>query len=211
MRVLTNPVGELLSRPFYARQVLLVARACIGKVLVHRTEEGETAGRIVETEAYKGPLDRAAHSFGGRRTPRTEVMFGQAGHAYVFFVYGMHWNFNLVTGQIGEPQAVLIRAVEPLWGRELMAERRRMLPDRKELTNGPGKLCQAFGISAAHYGVDLCAGGRLFLLDAPRARAQRSPRVGVDYAGDWAQKPWRFFEPDNPYVSLARRGTLRSG
>jgi DNA-3-methyladenine glycosylase len=193
-----------LPRSFYARPVLLVARECIGKILVHRSREGETAGRIVEAEAYRGPTDRAAHSWDGRRTARTEAMFGPAGHAYVFFVYGMHYHFNIVTGEIGEPHAVLIRAVEPLWGREFMAARRKLPVDRIELTNGPGKLCQAFAIGRAQYGADLCS-DELFLLDGERVKVARSPRIGIDYAGSWADKPWRFYEPKNPYVSRAPR------
>jgi DNA-3-methyladenine glycosylase len=202
------PSRAPLPRSFYARPVLTVARECIGKILVHRTPEGEVAGRIVEAEAYRGPEDRAAHSYGGRRTRRTEAMFGVAGHAYVFFVYGMHWNFNLVTGKVGEPHAVLIRGVEPLWGSELMAARRGLDSGRRELTNGPGKLCQAFAIGAAQYGSDLCR-GELVLLAAPSAKIACAPRVGVDYAGAWAKKPWRFFEPGNPYVSRPPRARLK--
>ncbi|MEB2313310.1 MAG: DNA-3-methyladenine glycosylase [Sorangiineae bacterium] len=192
-----------LPREFYARPVLTVARESLGKILVHATPDGVTAGRIVEAEAYRGPEDRAAHSYRGRRTPRTEVMFGPAGYGYVFFVYGMHYHFNLVTGREGAPEAVLIRAVEPVLGRELMSVRRGRPADRPELTNGPGKLCQAFAIDRACYGADLC-GPTLFLADAPRARARRSPRIGVDYAGEWAERPWRFYEPDNRWVSKAR-------
>jgi DNA-3-methyladenine glycosylase len=200
--------GRRLPRAFYARPVLVVARELVGKVLVHRTSQGTAAGRIVETEAYRGPLDRAAHSFRGRRTARTEAMFGPAGHAYVFFVYGMHWNFNVVTGRVGEPHAVLIRALEPVVGLELMAERRKLAPERIELTNGPGKVCQALGITGSHYGIDLCE-EPLFLTEGEAGRVLRSPRVGVDYAGAWAQRPWRFFEADNAYVSrLPRRSML---
>jgi DNA-3-methyladenine glycosylase len=193
-----------LTLEFYARPVLTVARESIGKILVHRTSEGEASGRIVEAEAYRGPADRAAHSFGGRRTARTEVMFGRAGHAYVFFVYGMHWNFNLVTGTEGQPEAVLIRAIQPVSGRELMAARRGGARLESELGNGPGKLCQALAIDRACYGVDLCRSESLFLLDGPRTKVARSPRIGVDYAGSWAEKPWRFFEPGNAHVSRAR-------
>jgi 3-methyladenine DNA glycosylase Mpg len=106
--------GPRLPRSFYARAVLQVARDCIGQILVHETPDGVVAGRIVEAEAYRGPEDRAAHSHGGRRTARTEAMFGPPGHAYVFLVYGLHWHVNLVTGPRGAPHAVLIRAVEPL-------------------------------------------------------------------------------------------------
>lgn len=187
--------------------MLAVARELIGKLLVHRTAEGTTAGRIVEAEAYRGPEDRAAHSFGGRRTARTEAMFGPPGHAYVFFVYGMHWNFNVVTGRAGEPHAVLVRAVEPLEGIELMAKRRRRAKQRVELTNGPGKVCQAFGITGGQYGADLCE-GPLFLAEGSARRIVRSPRVGVDYAAEWALRPWRFCEADNPYVSRAPRRSM---
>lgn len=192
-----------LPRRFYARPVLIVARELVGKVLVHHTAEGRVTGRIVETEAYRGPEDRAAHSYGGRRTRRTEAMFGVAGHAYVFFVYGMHFHFNIVTGQSGEPHAVLIRAVEPLAGIELMARRRGMAADRVALTNGPGKLCQAFAITSADYGRDLC-GRELYLLDAAPVTVRRSPRIGIDYAGAWAERRWRFYDPRNRYVSQWR-------
>jgi DNA-3-methyladenine glycosylase len=183
--------------------VLTVARDVIGKVLVHETPEGCVAGRIVEAEAYRGPDDRAAHSYGGRRTKRTEAMYGPPGYAYVFFVYGMHWHVNLVTTAEGAPHAVLIRAVEPLEGAALMAVRRGVPANSPNLTNGPGKVCQAFAIDGARYGADLCR-GPLVLIEGPRGRIGRSARVGVDYAGAWALRPWRFFERENRYVSRAR-------
>ena len=196
---------EPLPRAFYARPVLTVARDVIGKVLVHVTPAGVLAGRIVEAEAYRGPEDRAAHSWGGRRTERTEAMFGPPGHAYVFFVYGMHWHLNLVTTRVGAPHAVLLRAAEPLSGVEAMAERRGLAVNDVRLTNGPGKLCQAFGIDRRHYAQDLTQGA-LFLSEssAPRGKLLRSPRIGVDYAEDWADKPWRFFEQGSRWVSRAR-------
>jgi DNA-3-methyladenine glycosylase len=197
------PAPLPLPRSFYARPVLRVARDSIGKILVHETADGIVSGRIVEVEAYRGPEDRAAHSFSGRRTPRTEVMFGPPGYAYVFFVYGMHWNFNLVTTAAGAPEAVLIRAVEPLSGLELMARRRGLASTRRELTNGPGKLCQAFAIDRSAYGADLTS-GPLYLLDGPSPKLARGPRVGIDYAEEWAQKPWRFYDPASPFVSRAR-------
>ncbi len=204
-----------LPRAFYARPVLQVARDCIGKVLVHQSPHGTVAGRIVEAEAYRGPEDRAAHSAGGRRTSRTEVMFGPPGHAYLFFVYGMHWQFNLVTTAEGAPHAVLIRALEPVVGRELMAERRGLPASSVKLTNGPGKLCQALGLCREHYGLDLCE-GRLFLSTdfdnarGARVKVGRSARIGIEYAGpDWAAKPWRFFELGNRYVSGSKRALVR--
>lgn len=199
-----------LPRAFYARPVLEVARACIGKHLVHDTAEGRVVGRIVEAEAYRGPEDRAAHSFGGRRTARTEVMFGPPGHAYVFFVYGMHWNFNLVTTAEGAPHAVLIRAVEPVEGIELMAARRGMASTRRELSNGPGKVCQAFAIDRGAYGVDLTA-PPLFLSAGPACAVARCPRVGIAYAGAWAARPWRFYDPSSRFVSGPQQRVLRTG
>lgn len=196
------PQFSALARDFYARPVLSVAKACIGKLLVHRTEQGLVAGRIVESEAYRGPEDRAAHSYAGRRTARTEVMFGPPGFAYVFFVYGMHYQFNLVTTKDGAPHAVLIRAVEPVVGVELMAQRRKLPPSARELSNGPGKLCQALGIGRECYGVDLC-GSKLFLAEGPSVRSVSAKRIGIDYAGDWAEKPWRFYDPKSRYVSRA--------
>jgi DNA-3-methyladenine glycosylase len=196
---------EPLPREFYARPVLTVAKDVVGKVLVHASPEGLVAGRIVEAEAYRGPEDRAAHSFGGRRTERTEAMFGPPGIAYVFFVYGMHWHVNLVTTREGAPHAVLLRAAEPVLGQELMAARRGVPAQQVNLLNGPGKLCQAFGIDRRHYGADLTAGS-LFLSStgATRPRLARSARIGVDYAEAWAQKPWRFYEEGSAWVSRAR-------
>lgn len=192
-----------LARDFYSRSVLTVARECVGKLLISRIDAQLVVARVVETEAYKGPQDRAAHSFGGRRTQRTEVMFGAAGHAYVFTLYGIHSAFNVVTGEEGQPQAVLIRAVQPLLGFEHIVARRGAPLAGPGLTNGPGKLSEALGITRSHNGLDLTS-GELFLVDAPKGRVVRSPRIGIDYAGAWALKPWRFYEPENPYVSRAR-------
>ncbi len=194
-----------LARDFFARPVLLVARECIGKLLVHRTEDGEAAGRIVETEAYRGPLDLAAHSARGL-TRRTAVMFGPPGHAYVYLLYGTSWAVNLVVASAGEPHAVLIRALEPVRGFDLMARRRNRPQDSRELTNGPGKLAQALAITGADNGRDLC-GDRLFLEPSPRATGPigRSARINVAYAGEWALKPWRFYLRGNRYVSVRPR------
>ena len=200
-------MGKLkkLSREFFARPVLAVARDCIGKVLVHRTADGEAAGRIVEAEAYRGPRDLAAHSARGL-TKRTAAMYGPPGHAYVFLLYGISWAMNLVTTADGAPHAVLIRAIEPLRGLELMARRRRKDRASRELTNGPGKLTQALAITGADYGKDLC-GPELYLEESevPVGRIGRSTRINVDYAGAWAARRWRFYERGNRYVSVAPR------
>ena len=194
-----------LARDFYARPVLLVARECIGKVLVHRTADGVAAGRIVEVEAYRGPLDLAAHSSRGR-TKRTAVIYGPPGYAYVYLLYGISWALNLVTTAAEVPHAVLIRAIEPLRGIDLMARRRRKPAHSRELTNGPGKLTNALAITGADYGRDLC-GGQLYLehSDIPAGRIGRSTRINVDYAGAWASKLWRFYERGNRYVSVKPR------
>jgi DNA-3-methyladenine glycosylase len=194
-----------LPRQFYTRSdTLLVARELLGQRLVVPTTEGaRVSGRIVETEAYMGPEDRAAHSFGNRRTPRTEPMFGRGGIAYVYFIYGMYFQFNVVTNMAEVPHAVLVRAVEPEEGLELMRARR---PGRKdpELASGPGKLCLAFGIDRSYNGEDL-TGRRIWIEDAglalPARRIASGPRVGIDYAEEFVDKPWRFWIKDNPHVS----------
>jgi DNA-3-methyladenine glycosylase len=188
------PGSKKLQRAFYARGTLTVARELIGKHLVHDDGRTKRIGRIVETEAYQGPADLAAHSSKGR-TARTEVMFGPPGHAYVYFIYGFWYCLNAVTAQEGTPHAVLIRALEPVSG----------VTDK---TWGPGLLCRAMGIDRALNRQDLC--GNVLWIERPSAperavRIGRSPRIGVDYAGKWAKKEWRFFDRDSSYVSTARR------
>jgi DNA-3-methyladenine glycosylase len=202
-------IGRRLARSFYDRPVLTVAHDCIGKILVRRSAEGISAGRIVECEAYRGPEDRASHSSRGR-TKRTEAMFGPPGHAYVFMLYGASWAFNLVVAAEGRPHAVLIRAIEPVSGIDLMARRRSLPAESILLTNGPGKLCQALAITGADYGRDLCRGD-LFVASGTgqRPRIARSPRINVDYAGPWAKRPWRFFWRGNRYVSVPPRDVVR--
>jgi DNA-3-methyladenine glycosylase len=197
---------QILRRDFYTRaDTLRVARELLGKRLVVPSKAGErVSGRVVETEAYLGAEDRAAHSYGGRRTRRTETMFGAGGRAYVFFVYGMHHQFNVVTGPEGLPHVVLVRAVEPEEGMELMKER-RPVSQARELTNGPGKLCRALGIDLTFDGEDLTTGKRVWLEETgvkfkPEEIAS-GPRVGVDYAAEDALKPWRFWVKGNEYVS----------
>ena len=193
-----------LPRAFYTRpNVVTVARDLLGKLLVVPAKNGErVSGMIVETEAYRGPLDRAAHSYGGRRTKRTEPMYAIGGTAYVFFVYGMYYQYNVVTNAAETPHAILIRAVEPVEGIELMRRRRHGQPDRN-LTKGPGKLCMAMGIDRRLDGEDLL-GSQVWLEDRPpvrRSQINAGPRIGIDYAGEWINKPWRFWIKDNPFVS----------
>jgi len=185
-----------LPRSFYCRETIEVAQSLLGKVLVRRVNEGILAGRIVETEAYK-QNDPACHASKGM-TKRNQVMFGEPGHAYVYFTYGMHFCFNVVTAPQGVGEAVLIRAVEPLEGIDLMARYRRT----NKLTNiasGPGKVCQAFGLGREHNGLDL-TDGVLTIVDDGYVldRIVTSTRIGIRLAADL---PWRFYIANNPHVS----------
>jgi DNA-3-methyladenine glycosylase len=202
-----------LPREFYTRKnVLEVARDLLGKKLVVPNKNGaRVAGIIVETEAYRGPEDRASHAYNGRRTQRTETMYGMGGTAYVYFVYGMYHQFNVVTNVEGVPHAILVRAVEPVEGLDFIRRRRRGRPEY-ELTSGPGRLCLALGIDLGLDKADLL-GDRVWIEEgvsiSPRQIA-RGPRVGIDYAEEWAMKPWRFWVRDNPFVSRAgKKRTIR--
>jgi DNA-3-methyladenine glycosylase len=204
-----------LPRSFYLQPTLTVARRLLGKILVHDTPAGRVAGRIVETEAYRGPADRAAHSRGGHRSARNEVMYGPPGHAYVYFVYGMHHCVNVVTQRREVPEAVLLRALEPLDGEALMRVRRH-LPDAPawRLCRGPGALCSALGIDRSRNGADLVR-GPLRIVDAaevPARAVARATRIGVDYAGADAARRWRFVVQASPAVSgpRSRRAALRT-
>ncbi len=180
---------QKLSRFFYDRDAETVARELLGKYLVHTTNGKRRMGKIVETEAYLGPHDLAAHSAKGR-TKRTEVMFGPPGHAYVYLIYGMHWCFNVVTEQEGAASAVLIRALEPVEG----------ITDR---TNGPGLLCRAMNITGAQNSHDLL-NDTLYIADPDETESITiiaRPRIGVDYAGEWAKRLLRFYVKGNRYVS----------
>jgi len=196
-----------LPRAFFERSVLIVARECLGKFLIHELPTETLVARIVESEAYRGPLDRAAHSYGGKPTKRTLVMYGEAGVAYVFFVYGMHYQFNVVTGRVGEPHAVLIRAVEPILGQPTMQANRGHPRAARDVTNGPGKLCQALGIDRHHNGIDLCRPPLYFSEGPAPSVVRRSPRIGVDYAGEWALRPWRWVDANSQYASRRAAGS----
>jgi DNA-3-methyladenine glycosylase len=178
-----NKRETILDQAFYARDALAVAPDLLGKVLV----AGPCAGRIVEVEAYRSD-EPAAHSYRGP-TPRTAVMFGPAGRLYVYFSYGVHCCANVVTGPEGDGQAVLLRAVAPLRGIDVMARRRH--GRLRALADGPGKLCQAFGIDLGDTGADLTAGGELCVVDdgTPPPAFTTTPRIGITKAVDL---PWRF-------------------
>jgi DNA-3-methyladenine glycosylase len=194
-----------LPRSFYARPALDVAPDLLNKVLV----AGQCAGRIVEVEAYMGSIDPASHAYRGR-TARNATMFGPPGHLYVYFTYGMHFCANVVSGVTrsvprDDGQAVLLRALAPLAGLAEMRERRPAARRDRDLTNGPGKLCQALGLDRSHDGDDLVARGAVWIGDdgvAPPDHPATSTRIGISVA---REQPWRWFVPGDPHVSGPRR------
>jgi DNA-3-methyladenine glycosylase len=189
---------------FYLRNdVVKISKELLGKVLVTNWKGEYTSGRIVETEAYAGELDRASHASKGK-TPRTEVMFNEGGKAYVYLCYGIHQMFNIVTNKAGVPHAILIRGVEPIDGVELMLERTGKKKLDETLTRGPGNVGKAFGFHTSQCGVSL-TGDELYIADdgykLPKSMIGTSPRIGVDYAGEHAAWHYRFFIKGNKYVS----------
>ena len=193
-----------LTREFFRMDALTLAKNLLGKILVHESPEGTTSGIIVETEAYCGPEDRAAHTWNSRRTTRTEIVFHDGGFAYVYLVYGMHCCFNVTANLAGKPECVLVRALQPVEGVGLMKSRRkttRLL----NLCSGPGKLCAAMAITRELYGADLC-GDELYILDEGirDVKVAASERIGIDYAGEYRKMLWRFYVEGNEYVSRAQ-------
>lgn len=199
--------GEKLGPGFYlGEDTLRIARETLGKRLVVPDANGRrVSGMIVEVEAYLGLSDKAAHSYGGRRTARNEVTYGLGGHAYVFFVYGMYHQLNFVLGPTGHPHVVLIRAVEPLEGIDLMRQRRGNMKD-KNLTSGPGKLCIALDIDRSLNGASL-TGDKIWVEEHKIIRQDEiaiGKRIGIDYAAEDAEKPFRFWVFGNDHVSRPR-------
>ncbi|MBI5708748.1 MAG: DNA-3-methyladenine glycosylase [Candidatus Eisenbacteria bacterium] len=198
-----DPLGRPLGRSFYARRSVVVARAVLGRVLVHDSPQGRVAGVIVETEAYRGADDAASHGCRGR-TARNAAMFGPPGHAYVYFTYGMHHCLNLVAERAGTAAAVLVRALEPVAGLELVRRRRRV-EARERLARGPGNVARALGLTRAHDGLDLTA-GPLWLSGRRARRGGRrtacGPRVGIRVG---LELPWRFWLAGHPCVSGTQR------
>ena len=193
-----------LPRSFYSRSTLDVASDLLGKILVRRLDRRKVSGKIVETEAYVGPHDLACHASKGH-TPRTSVMFGPPGFAYVYMIYGFYFCLNVVTEPLGYPAAVLIRAVEPLENVDLMRKLRNNPQHATSIASGPGKLCMAMSIDKQLNGADLL-GTTIWIEDRKLDPEPilTSPRVGVDYAGEYKDKPWRFFLNGNPHVSRVR-------
>lgn len=194
-------VYEKLPRSFYLRQdVVEVAKNLLGKVLITNMDGVITAGKIVETEAYCGRGDKACHA-NGKRTPRTEVMYGQGGHAYVYLCYGIHHLVNVVTNKEGQADAVLIRALDPVAGLEIMKERRKFT--KAKLASGPGTLSQAMGINVEMTGTDLLS-DKIWIGTIGNEsdfEILTDTRIGVDYAEEDALKPWRFVIAGNKFVS----------
>ena len=194
-----------LPRAFYERDdVTLIARELIGKLLVTNFPDGRTSGRIVETEAYAGAVDRASHAYGGRRTARTEVMYGRGGTAYVYLIYGIHHLFNVVTHGKDTPHAVLIRGIEPVEGIDVMLRRTGKQPGDKTLGRGPGYVSTALGIHTRQTGLSLIR-NEIYIADDgfryPSTDIEASPRIGVDYAGEDALLPYRFSVVGHAHVS----------
>lgn len=199
-----------LPHDFYTRDTLTVARELLGKYLVRCRDGSTTVCRITEVEAYIGAIDKAAHSYGYHKTPRNAVMFGPPGHAYLYLIYGMHCCLNFVTEPEGEPSAVLLRGLEPIWGEEELCRLRYgLLPhqlsayQRKNFLNGPGKCCKALALDCSHNGIDLLS-SQLFLctdptdaglpsIEEPAYILHTGKRIGIDYAQEAVDFPWRFW------------------
>ncbi len=198
-----------LSRDFYLGDTVEIAQKLLGRCLVRKLGQETLVCRITETEAYVGRTDKACHAYGGRRTPRTEVMFGEAGHAYIYFTYGMHHCLNFVTEPEGEASAVLIRGLEPLLGFDTMSRNRFGKPydgqsvyQRKNFLNGPGKVTKALALTREQNGLDLTESEELFVTDSAADFGIKvtsdfticcGKRIGIDYAEEAVDFPWRFW------------------
>lgn len=215
-----------IDRNFYNRDTATVAKELLGKYLVHRVDGEDYIGKIVETEAYLGADDKAAHSYNMRRTERNKVMFGSPGFAYVYFIYGMYYCFNVVTREEEVPQAVLIRALQPISSLDKMAinryrdkfDKNKVLKDKeiKNLTNGPGKLCNAMKIDKSLNGIDLCA-DELFIVEGVDSKYEgykndetfeiiSSKRINIDYSEEAADFLLRFYIKNNKFISVKDKG-----
>ncbi len=191
-------MNKRLPRKFYTQPTLKVAKQMLGKCLVHRVGKKKFVGKIVETEAYIGPKDKASHAYGNKVTERNKAEWLIGGHIYIYLVYGMYWQLNISTGKKGRPECVLIRALEPI------SEIRGKFAQIRDLANGPGKLCRWMGFNKSHYGVDVVISKKVWLTSGEELKSNQiiaSKRIGIDYAEEWADKPWRFYIKDNPFIS----------
>ncbi|HNW83560.1 MAG TPA: DNA-3-methyladenine glycosylase [bacterium] len=193
-----------LDIKFYEQSALSVAKELLGKHLVRKIGRHRIITKIVETEAYCGPEDKACHAFDNRRTSRTETMFMPGGHAYIYLIYGLNHCLNIVTEKSDVPHAVLIRAVEPVEGLDLIKKNRPLIKNIYDFTNGPGKLTKALNIDMNLNGYDIIKGTELYIENNPEISEisiVKTKRVNIDYAGEFKDKPWRFYIKDNPFVS----------
>ena len=195
-----------LGEDFYKQDAVTVAENLVGKLLVRKLKGEKVECRIVETEAYAGPEDKASHAYQNKKTDRTEVMFNSGGCVYVYLIYGIHNCFNIVTNEKGKPEAVFVRAVEPLSGIEIIKEKRDIKSKQvEELTNGPGKLSQALDINKELNGYDLVSGDEIYLKtddNNPEYQVISGKRINIDYAEEYREKLWRFFIKGNSFVSV---------
>ena len=217
-----------LKRSFFTQPTLKIAKDLLGKYIVRKIGRKTLVGKIVETEAYIGPQDRASHAFGNKKTPRNQAEWLIGGHIYIYLVYGMYWQLNISTGKAGRPECVLIRALEPVtlnrvlrikkhvskiknYERKLLdikSHNTRFMIRNSKVANGPGKLCRWLKLNKSFYGEDITKSKRIWLVslkgrtNLKRSEIKSGPRIGIDYAGPkWAKKPWRFWIKSNMYVS----------
>jgi DNA-3-methyladenine glycosylase len=197
-----------LKRSFYTRATLTVAKELLGKYLVRKINKKKLIGKIVETEAYIGPKDRASHAFGGKITERGKTEYLEGGHIYIYLCYGMYWQLNITTSFAGKPECVLIRALEPAnetSGLKTQNSKGKIITQKLKIASGPGKLCQWLKLNKSFDGEDLTKSKRIWLEDRGEkilpSQIVKSKRIGIEYAGSWKEKPWRFYIKDNPFVS----------
>lgn len=186
-----------LRRGFFLQLTLRVAQQLLGKYIVHNIDGEKIVGKIVETEAYIGAYDKASHAYGYKRTKRNRAEYLIGGYVYIYLVYGMYWQLNISTGEEEKPECVLMRALEPI----LYPKPCTLNPS---ITNGPGKLCNYLKLDKRHYGIDVCASKEIWLEEGEKTNQENiavSRRVGIDYAKEWALKPWRFYIKNNPFIS----------
>ena len=187
-----------LSRKFYIQPTLKVAKQMLGKYLIHKIGRRKFIGKIVETEAYIGTKDKASHAFNGKKTERNKAEYLIGGHIYIYLVYGMYWQLNIGTGGEGIPECVLIRALEPI------GEVHNTSAQVSKIANGPGKLCRWMGFNKSHYGIDVVRSKEIWLSDGEKIKPNQivaKKRINIDYAQEWANKPWRFYIKNNLFIS----------
>lgn len=193
-----------LGYDFYQKDAVSAAKDLLNKILVREINGKKIMVKIVDTEAYMGAEDKASHAYANKKTKRTETMFKKGGLAYIYLIYGMYYCFNIVTAEENNPHAVLIRAVEPLQGLEIIKENRKIKSKKiEELTNGPGKLSQALQIDKSLNGCDLVKSNKLYLLnnEDKNIKIEAAPRVNIEYAEEYKDKKWRFYIKENKYTS----------